>query len=315
MIVHIDGDVIVYRAGFACEKWLYHASVNGVVTTFTSKREMEAWAFEKGLGPGDFTYEVEHVVEPLPNALYNVRSIVGAIASDLGVEREDVRLYLSGPHNFRVKRATIKPYKGNRDPSHKPVHAAEIKAMMRREFNCIVSDGVEADDDIGTEHYEAWMRDPYSTVIATIDKDLDMIPGLHYNFVTKEQKYIEPDEGLWYFYRQLLMGDTVDNIPGIPGLGPVKATKLLPPIGSPEVDLFDCVVAAYKKHYGDDKWCEALREVGDLLWIRRQRGIGWQPVLLNSVKETTDASVSDAEAGPEPDLRSEAGAVVGGEGG
>jgi hypothetical protein len=290
MIVRVDGDVIVYRAGFAAEHTFHSLTYAGETREFENRRAMLAYAYELGLSPGQYVVGQRREVEPLPNALYNVRSIINSIAEALQVDpMEEIVVYLSGATNFRNGVATIKPYKGNRDESHKPAHAPDIKAMMRREYVVHTSEDEEADDLMAYEHYAEWVRDPTSTVIATIDKDLDMIPGLHYNFVKKESYNVTPEEGIWWFYRQCLTGDTTDNIPGIDGIGPVKAAKLLPPVGSDEAELQGRVLEEYRKVFGGDAEARLL-EVGRLLWIRRAPGEWWNFPEALTVKEEGDAA-------------------------
>jgi hypothetical protein len=276
MVIRVDGDVIVYRAGFAAEHTYWSMSHAGVKQEFETRREMIAHAESLGLKPGEYVVETRREVEPVENALYNVRSIIRTTAESLQADpRDDVVVYLSGPTNFRNGVATILPYKGNRDKAHKPEHAAEIKAMIRREYNVVTSEDEEADDVMAYEHYASWLRDPYESVIATIDKDLDMIPGLHYNFVTGNSYEITPEQGIYNFYKQCLTGDTTDNIPGIAKVGPVRAAKILEGAGGTgEAHLFGAVRQAYIDSYGDD-WAARLLEVGRLLWIRRHPNEWW----------------------------------------
>lgn len=272
MKAHLDADVIVYRAGFAAEHTFWNLEWDGLEREFESRKDLNAFMEEEGLTSPPCVITSRREAEPVEHALFNARSIVRAISEK--VQADDVLLYLSGPTNFRIGLAKTLPYKGNRDPDHKPVHASDIKAMLYKEFPVVTSDGQEADDDIATAHYTEWMRDPYSSIICTIDKDLDMVPGLHYNFVKDEQYYVEPLEGLWWFYRQCLTGDTTDNIPGIRGIGPQRAAKVLPPIGASEEDLFRSVLEQYEVAYGDGAR-DRLLETGRLLWMRRQPDEFW----------------------------------------
>jgi hypothetical protein len=291
VIVRVDGDVIVYRAGFAAEHTFWKFVHAGTEREFETRSALLEHAEGLGLKPGQYVVETRREVEPVENALYNVRSIIRTTAEELQADpKDDVLVYLSGPTNFRMGVATIKPYKGNRDKAHKPTHAADIKAMIRREYQTVTSDGEEADDRMGIDHYTDWEKDRYSSVIATIDKDLDMIPGLHFNFVKKESYDITPERGIWNFYRQLLTGDVTDNIPGIEGIGPVKSARLLPPVGSSEAVLFAAVLDEYRRAFGDGA-SERLTEVGRLLWIRRRNDEWWNPPI----------------GGPVPDVRVLAG--------
>lgn len=279
MIVHLDGDVLVYRAGFAAEHTFWQIEWphgdDTLTREFESRKELRAFMEEQGLTSPPAVITSRKEVEPEGHALFNARSMIQTIQDKLAPD--GIVVYLSGPDNFRLGLATIKPYKGNRDPDHKPVHGPAIKAMLRREYNVVTSDGQEADDDIATAHYRMWLRDPYSTVISSIDKDLDMVPGLHYNFARDEQYEIEPLEGLRNFYKQMLTGDTTDNIPGITRIGPANAAKLLSREAAPdEAAMYRIVSELYAKQYGDG-WEDKLTEVGRLLWMRREENEWWQP--------------------------------------
>jgi 5'-3' exonuclease len=104
----------------------------------------------------------------------------------------------------------------------------------------------------------------------SIDKDLDMIPGHHYNPVKKDHYYVNDKEAIKNFYRQILTGDKVDNVQGLRGIGPKKADKIL---GDFDTDLamYEAVLKAYD---GD---AERVLENGQLLWIRRKKDELWQP--------------------------------------
>jgi hypothetical protein len=41
------------------------------------------------------------------------------------------------------------------------------------------------------------------------------VAGWHYNFVKKDKYYVTAEEGMRFFYRQILTGDRADNIQGI----------------------------------------------------------------------------------------------------
>ena len=131
-------------------------------------------------------------------------------------------LHLTGKNNFRNQYATTAPYKGNR-ASEKPVHYHLLREYLESAWGATVSEGMEADDMLAIRATE--LGD--DSVIVTLDKDLDQVVGWHYNFVKKIKYYIEKDEGLFNFYKQFLVGDSVDNIKGAKGIGAKKAEKLL----------------------------------------------------------------------------------------
>ena len=81
-------------------------------------------------------------------------------------------------------------------------------------------------------------------------------------------------EGDKFFYTQILTGDAADNIKGLKGIGPVKATKLLAECKSVD-QLWEACVKAYD---GDT---ERIIENARLLWLRRYEGQLWQPPALD----------------------------------
>ena len=103
-----------------------------------------------------------------------------------------------------------------------------------------------------------------------IDKDLNQLRGWHYNYRKKEKYFVSEEEGLRAFYLQILVGDRVDNIIGLKGIGPVKAEKIIKDCKTEE-ELYSTVLKAYD---GDTK---RVLENGQLLWLQRTEGELWMP--------------------------------------
>jgi hypothetical protein len=180
----------------------------------------------------------------------------------------DYKGFLTGSNNYRKEIAVTAPYKGNR-VQERPVHYQLVRDYLVSAWGCEVIDGQEADDAIGIAAY-SYNDDDEAYIIMSIDKDLDMIRGWHYNF-TKDLKYfVQEDETLRTFYTQVLTGDRVDNIPGLKGVGPKKAEKILKDCVS-EQDMYQAVLKAYDNNE------EYLCEQAKLLWIRRQPSQIWSP--------------------------------------
>jgi 5'-3' exonuclease len=175
--------------------------------------------------------------------------------------------YLTGKNNYRSEIATEQAYKGNRKDARKPVHYDSLREYLVSKWGFTVIDGQEADDAMGIKAYDL---PEDSSCIMTIDKDLDMIRGWHYNFVKEDLYYVTEKEAIKNFYIQILTGDRVDNIPGIKGIGPVKANKILENCTT-EKSLFKAVSEKY------DHDIDKLTERGRLLWIRRKEKQLWKP--------------------------------------
>ena len=165
---------------------------------------------------------------------------------------------LTGPNNFRKE---INPeYKANRKDVVKPIHLDAVKTFLTVEWNAVTTDGYEADDLLGMNQTE-------DSIICSIDKDLLMIPGKHYNFVKGEFLEVNELEGLQSFYRSALVGDKSDNIFGVTGIGKVKAAKLINPLDN-EKDMYNTVC----KLYNDP---DRLEMNLDCLWIWRSMYTRW----------------------------------------
>jgi hypothetical protein len=218
----IDGDILVYRIGFA------------------SENETESIAIAR----------CSEFIEDL--ILFN----------GFG----EYQGYLTGKKNFRNEIAVTAPYKGNRK-SAKPKHYQLLRDYMESAWAFTMIEDQEADDAIGIAAYEMEVGE---YCICSIDKDLDMLRGDHYNFVKDERYFITEEEGIKNFYKQLLMGDRVDNIIGIKGIGTVKAERLLKECKN-ENEMYLAILEAY------DGNAERVLENGRLLWIRRQPNQLWTP--------------------------------------
>lgn len=293
-MILVDGDILVYRCGFAAEKTKHY--VNGELRE--NKKDAMAYIefLEEEFGEkGEYTSEVE--LEPVENCLQMVRSSLDNIREALDYFG-DMRVFLTGEGNFREEVATIKEYKGNRKEARKPHWYDEIRDYLIRRWGAEVVDGQEADDAIGIAAWNSYKECPEYSIIASIDKDLRMIPGYHYNWVKGESDYISDLDAMKNFYMQVLTGDATDNIPGIPGIGPVKAARMLDD-HTYEGEMYTTVLGAYDEYilslpdvpeglneYDSDvdiyeeyleRAEERMTEVATLLWIRREENEMWKP--------------------------------------
>ena len=276
---YIDGDVIMYRSAFSGEiqAWGLQEADGNVYVSCSSRAKAEEIQSKSTL-LRDTT--IVRTQEPLPvrMAQRNLENDVRNIQNNTGCAESVI--YLSHPDrtkNDRYKIAKTVPYKGNRK-TLPPLHK-EAMFNYLCEMGSIVVDGIEADDALGTA-----LNNDSNGVCASIDKDLLMIPGKHYNIVsriitiasdpgalalekTKSSNKLR-GTGFKWFCAQMLMGDPVDNIKGLVGYGDVKAFKTLDSVSHIE-DMYRTV----KNHYimsGDG----ILRfyENANLLWIRRNEG-------------------------------------------
>ena len=134
-------------------------------------------------------------------------------------------------------------YKANRPPMPEdlrvqiePIH----QIIQQMGLPLVVEEGVEADDVIGTFAAQA-AAEGKSVLISTGDKDMAQLVGPNVTLMNTmtdsfldeaavvEKFGVKPDQIIDYL---ALVGDTVDNIPGVPKCGPKTAVKWLTAYGS-----------------------------------------------------------------------------------
>ena len=172
-----------------------------------------------------------------------------------------------GKFNFRNHVAVSKPYKGNRADKEKPEYLEAAKKYIAENFPTTVCRNFEADDVVIIVATELGYD---NVVIAAIDKDLRQIPAKFYDYRKEEHITVTERQASYNFAKQMLMGDSCDNIPGIPGVGEKGADKLL----ATSEDYLMTVVETYKSKNLPYSY---LTEQGRLLYLLRTRREVWRP--------------------------------------
>lgn len=180
----------------------------------------------------------------------------------------DLLIAVKGKDNFRYQ---IYPeYKSSRGQGVtllRDLAGFAIEAAIDEGW-AIPAHGMEADDLVRIWAEEA-RRDGADFVVSHIDKDLNAIPGLHFNYRQNVTYTIDEARARVLFYKQLLTGDSSDSIPGCKGIGKVKAERILG-AATEEGELQERVVEAYMEVY-EDKWQEQLQLNGSLLYLLQTR--------------------------------------------
>ncbi len=194
-----------------------------------------------------YLYRAFHAMPDLRNAqgeptgaLYGVVNMLRKLVSDYKAE------YAACIFDARGKtfRDDLYPeYKSHRPPMPEDL-AAQIEPIHRAVralgWPVLAIEGVEADDVIGTLACRAAERGVH-TVVSTGDKDLAQLVNSHVTLVNTMSgevldeagvvnKFgVPPDRIVDYL---MLVGDTVDNVPGVTKVGPKTAAKWISEFGS-----------------------------------------------------------------------------------
>ena len=132
-------------------------------------------------------------------------------------------------------------YKANRIGKRKPLAFKDVAEAVRRYHDVATYPNLEADDVMGilaTEEVHP------TRVIVSGDKDMKTIPCILLRNGDLETISEKRADRNWMV--QVLCGDRTDNIPGLVGVGPKTAEKIL---GDSETlsDMWDKVIGAYEK--------------------------------------------------------------------
>ena len=225
-----------------------------------------------------YLYRAFHALPPLSTsrgeptgAVYGVINMLRKLLSDYDPEHIAVVFDARGK-TFRDE--MFEAYKANRPPMPEEL-AAQVEplltAVQAMGLPLLQVSGVEADDVIGTLAQRAASQG-MPAVISTGDKDMAQLVDDHITLINtmtgtrldaqgvKEKFGVPPERIVDYL---ALVGDTSDNIPGVPRVGPKTAAKWLA-----EFDSLDNLIA----HAGEikGKAGESFREHLEALELSRQ---------------------------------------------
>lgn len=240
----IDGDSFLYRAGFAVEKTKHMVSWVDIDDGLVKCKEMEnATLARAGSAASGGIIWSRRELGTREDALACLDNMILSAVKEAGCD--DSWVYLTPMvGNFRDSIATIQKYKGER--GNRPYYYSDLREHCIHKHRAIVARMQEADDQI------SWVArgllvQGISFVIVGNDKDLQQIPGEHYDWITGTRKTISEDESKLWFWAQVLAGDSGDNIGGCYGLGLRKASNFLVGLdGLSEEEVWPKIVRKYR---------------------------------------------------------------------
>ena len=253
-------------------------------------------------------YNCAHLEDSVQSNFKNLKAHIESKRILAGAEKTNCHISL-GLKGGRTEIATVKPYQAQRHGVNLEVKArvAELRCLLANystdKVTPIANLYTEADDSLTA--YQ--MADLENSVLMSGDKDLWMAMGWHCDASTgrmykvtgygkteyREVGNVKPKlvgEGTSWFWHQILMGDTADNIAGLPKLsgklmnkyvptkkfnpkrkagqcGEAKAVAILKDVKS-DGEAHARVMDAYFQFYGSN-YKEMIVEQAFLLWMRR----------------------------------------------
>ena len=247
----VDGDVVAY--GSCANRWgNTFTNLEGVIPEFTIEED------SKYLDECHANFD--KIIEQLKETMY----------------ADTVRIAIKGDGNFREDIYPL--YKAKRKTTVRPVNhfVSLVRDYAEKQHGAVRRHGMEADDLLHIWYHEEKAAGNLP-VIVSIDKDLLCIPGKHYRFPKGnlfENGSRDPslviEQSEWeaqkHYYKQILMGDSTDGIPGLPKIGPKRADAILAECKN-EAELQYMTIYAYKEIIGE-KWKDELMLTGQLITIK-----------------------------------------------
>lgn len=284
----IDGDWILYAAGFAGQKKRLVCPILFDTREFANITELKG-AVAKELDSEldeseDFVY-TRDALDPEAFFYHSAKKMIEAqlqkIGEKFGEEKVTYTVMMDGDGNFRNQIATIRPYKGTRSVHAKPLMYNNIRQYLLDAFLAEVIFNHETDDEMAIRQTVSNDGGGRSIIVA-VDKDMLQVPGWHLN-PNKGFKKVSQHQGDLFVYRQAASGDAVDNIGGAYKVGPAAAKKAITADMEPR-QMWDTLVGVYENsivkhgdHYnGLDAEAAALENMR-LVYLRREPGEIWTP--------------------------------------
>ena len=189
-----------------------------------------------------YLFRAFHALPPLTNskgqptgAVYGVINMLNKLVEEYKPEHIAVVFDAKGK-TFRND--MYEDYKANRPPMPDDLRS-QIEPLYELVealgYPMIIVPGVEADDVIGTYARQA-TEQKIDTLISTGDKDLAQLVNEHVTLINTMNNVVLDEAGVMEKFEVppaaiidylALMGDTSDNIPGVPKVGPKTAAKWL----------------------------------------------------------------------------------------
>lgn len=248
--------------------------------------------------------------EPVSHSCHALRRMMTEFLEELGIS--EYQIYISGKGNFRDDVAMSQGYKANRSRD-KPTNYGEMRDFLKQHMGAVEVDGMEADDRVSMLLWEDWVqaggdKHKCEVVCCSVDKDLNNTPGWHYQSNKRRLFFLNDRQSLRHFWLQMLSGDKVDNIKGLPdgtdwirnefglrkypGFGDASAKKVLAKSETAEqaeIDVITCYIS-WGDYEGLDKESikEYIIENGTLLWMVRDKDELGDPNLFELNEELYD---------------------------
>jgi len=238
-VLLFDADTVCHTVATHCAG--YYDMGDGVCVSTFDKAEIES------LVVASIRNTARHLHDVLGLSKSNKAHIVCALSAYGRRWREDV----------------FPSYKRGRSNKPKPTGYGPARDVVQGTFDTVLEARLEGDDVLGLLATGRFADD--LTVVVSIDKDLLQVPGRLFNPDHPERGILEVtrDSAHRQHMLQALMGDRTDEYPGCPGMGPVRAGRLLD--AEEPSNWWGAIVQAYEDKDLDENFALSQARVARIL--------------------------------------------------
>jgi hypothetical protein len=185
-----------------------------------------------------------------------VDKLIGRILDKVGATHYIGFYGKPGEKNFRHDWATMKTYKGNRtEEAWQAYFKPRVKDHFLNKWKFHPMGRIEADDAVVIAFHE--LKDDWNIVMVGEDKDAQQIgEHLQFNPNSDHFKFISHthESGRKHFWKQMMLGDSTDNIGGIAGVGKKNKAlvELMEMVDPSEEEMYEFVRDLYVQKYGEE---------------------------------------------------------------
>jgi len=182
---------------------------------------------------------------------------------------------IKGAKNFRYSIAETRGYKGTRPEKPEWFEFWEpiLKKHMEMAWGFMPTEYVEADDmcTMYATKYED-SKDYDKIIICSPDKDLRQKGNVWiYDYRTREFEYISEVDATKNLAYQMILGDSTDNIPGLPGKGKVAAEEFINSLTHTNPSTILQAVKDYYKKYLHEEYPAKLVKTAEKTYLNNYK--------------------------------------------
>jgi len=287
----IDYDSLIYKAVY---KIVSIQDIKQKIKQGKSREELEQWIVDECINRlCQMGHQIDLAIEDEPFLIENGLNVIFC------------EYFITYGKNS-IRRRLVTDYKKTRRKQPQDKWVNKVRSYLLKSDFAFVHDEWEADDLI---HDRALELGQNGCIVISIDKDLKQIPGIHFDFYRKPSKEVDQwgqriqnemkglrivseSEAAYNFWYQMLVGDGSDNVKGVKGIGPAKATKLLSDHFQMQKvfdDYKELILSEYQRVYKDDFESEFSKNYF-LLKLGVRDVLNQDGILIPNLLETTPQS-------------------------